>query len=70
MLDQFANVLLVRPVSASDGEWCLPEHTARAVEEPRGALKRAVHADLGLTVPIGRTLLMDYVPANPHGYGP
>ncbi|MEU1626437.1 hypothetical protein ABZ746_14145 [Streptomyces sp. NPDC020096] len=31
-------------------------------------VRRAISADLGLAVPTGRVLLMDYAPATPHGY--
>ncbi|MEA5358747.1 NUDIX hydrolase [Amycolatopsis sp., V23-08] len=61
--DQAGRVLLVDP-TYKEG-WDIPGGMAEANEPPRVAAERELHEELGLTLTIGRLLLVEWVP--PHG---
>lgn len=59
--DQAGRVLLVDPTYKSG--WDLPGGMAEANEAPRDAAAREVREELGLSLPVGRLLVLDWVPA-------
>ncbi|MCK9928848.1 NUDIX hydrolase [Frankia sp. Mgl5] len=61
--DSAGRILLVDPTYKPD--WDLPGGMAEANEAPRDALKRELREELGLEVPIGELLCVDWEP--PHG---
>ncbi|KPM56407.1 NUDIX hydrolase [Frankia sp. R43] len=58
--DQSGRILLVDPVYKPD--WDLPGGMAEANEAPRDALRRELREELGLEVPIGELLCVEWVP--------
>jgi 8-oxo-dGTP diphosphatase len=58
--DAAGRVLLVKP-TYKDG-WDIPGGYAEPGESPRQAAAREVEEELGLTVPIGRLLVVDWAP--------
>jgi ADP-ribose pyrophosphatase YjhB (NUDIX family) len=61
--DEAGRVLLVDP-TYKDG-WDLPGGMVEANESPRAAAARELGEELGLTVPLGRVLAIEWAP--PHG---
>ncbi|CAI7977271.1 NUDIX hydrolase [Frankia sp. Hr75.2] len=61
--DPAGRILLVDPTYKPD--WDLPGGMAEANEAPRDALKRELREELGLEVPVGELLCVDWEP--PHG---
>lgn len=59
--DHAERVLLVDPTYKSG--WDLPGGMAEANEAPREAAARELREELGLTLPIGRLLVLEWVPA-------
>ncbi len=59
--DHAERVLLVDPTYKSG--WDLPGGMAEANEAPRDAAARELREELGLSLPIGRLLVLDWVPA-------
>lgn len=63
LYDSSGAVLLVDPTYKP--HWDLPGGMAEANEAPRRAATRELHEELGLTISVGRVLLVDWVA--PHG---
>lgn len=61
--DEQDRILLVKPVYK--GGWSLPGGVAEADESPKTACIREIQEELGLALPIGRMLVVDY--NTPHG---
>ncbi|WP_433521423.1 NUDIX domain-containing protein [Nocardia pseudovaccinii] len=59
-VDELDRVLLVEPTYKD--YWELPGGVVEANESPRAAAVREVGEELGLTVPMGRLLVVDWVP--------
>ncbi|WP_239166360.1 NUDIX domain-containing protein [Actinoplanes italicus] len=59
--DQRERVLLVEPTYKS--HWEVPGGCVEADESPRAAAGRELREELGLSVPVGRLLVTDWVPA-------
>lgn len=62
--DDQDRVLLIEP--SYKPHWDIPGGTVDAEEAPWVTAKREVHEELGLTRPLGRLLVVDYVPTNEH----
>jgi ADP-ribose pyrophosphatase YjhB (NUDIX family) len=58
ILDEEGRILLVRPVYK--GGWSLPGGVVEADESPKTACIREIQEELGLDLPIGRLLVVDY----------
>ncbi|KIR63555.1 NUDIX hydrolase [Micromonospora haikouensis] len=63
--DAKGRVLLVRP-SYKD-HWDIPGGYVEPGESPRAACKREIGEELGLTVPLGPMLVVDWAPADNEG---
>lgn len=61
--DATGRVLLVRP--AYKPTWEIPGGAVEAGESPAMAVAREVREELGVTLPIGRLLVIDWLPARP-----
>lgn len=61
--DQTGRVLLVHP-AYKDG-WEVPGGTVEPDESPADACTREIQEELGLSIPAGALLCVDWVPANP-----
>jgi 8-oxo-dGTP diphosphatase len=61
--DATGRVLLVRP--AYKPTWEIPGGAVDADESPAAAVAREVREELGVTLPIGRLLVIDWLPALP-----
>lgn len=61
--DRHARVLLVEPTYKP--YWEVPGGTVEAGESPRAAAVRELEEELGLTLPVGRLLVTDWVPPRP-----
>jgi 8-oxo-dGTP pyrophosphatase MutT (NUDIX family) len=61
--DQRGRILLVDPTYKPD--WDLPGGMAEANEPPAEAVRRELREELGLDIPVGRLLCVDWV--SPHG---
>lgn len=62
--DDQGRVLLIEPSYKPD--WDIPGGTVDAEEPPWTTAKREVHEELGLTRPLGRLLVIDYVSTDEH----
>lgn len=63
--DEAGRVLLVRP--AYKNHWDIPGGYVEPGESPRAACIREIHEELGLTVEVGRLLVVDWAPAPAEG---
>ena len=61
--DHRGRVLLVEPTYKDT--WEIPGGSVEADESPYAAAVRELHEELGLTIPIGRLLVTDWVPPQP-----
>jgi len=61
--DERGRVLLVDPVYKP--AWDLPGGAVEAEESPHAACRREVTEELGLDLPLGRVLAVDWVPSRP-----
>src|SRR6202042_1568004 len=61
--DGKGRVLLVDPVYRDT--WDLPGRAVEAEESPQAACRREVAEELGLDRPVGRVLVVDWVPSRP-----
>lgn len=61
--DERGRVLLVDPVYKP--AWDLPGGAVEAEESPHAACRREVAEELGLDLPLGRVLAVDWVPSRP-----
>ncbi|WUJ12331.1 NUDIX hydrolase [Actinoplanes sp. NBC_00393] len=61
--DPTGRVLLVEPAYKPD--WEIPGGCVEADESPLAAAQRELKEELGLTLPIGRLLVTDWVPPRP-----
>lgn len=59
-VDDEGRVLLVEPVH--EARWSIPGGAVRPGETPRGACARELRDGLGLEVPVGRLLVVDWAP--------
>ncbi|MFC6012977.1 NUDIX domain-containing protein [Nocardia lasii] len=59
-VDELDRVLLVEPTYKD--YWELPGGVVEANESPLAAAAREIHEELGLKVPVGRLLVVDWVP--------
>lgn len=63
-LDSDGNPLLVQP--SYKAHWDLPGGIVECGESPKAAAIREVKEELGLTVTVGRLLVVDYLPPQRH----
>ncbi len=61
VLDEAGRVLIVKP-TYRDG-WLIPGGAVEADEAPRETCRREVAEELGLALPVGRLLCVEYLPA-------
>lgn len=59
-VDELGRVLLVEPTYKD--YWELPGGVVEAGESPHAAVVREIREELGLTLPVGRLLVVDWVP--------
>lgn len=60
-------VLLVQPVYYP-GRWLMPGGGAEPADSPRQACERELSEELGIDVPVGALLAVDWIPARSQGF--
>lgn len=58
MLDEHGHILIVKPTYRPD--WLIPGGVVEDDESPRAACQREVREEVGLDLPIGRLLCLEY----------
>jgi 8-oxo-dGTP pyrophosphatase MutT (NUDIX family) len=65
--DQGDRVLLVQP-AYYPGRWLMPGGGADPADSPRQACARELREELGIDVPVGSLLAVDWIPARSQGF--